>query len=246
MISSNPKVENPELYYGKRPKVREFIIQCKLKFNCKANKFDNKVKKVNYASSRCRGNAWAWIEPSIHQGWSTYTTWEGFNMVITRAFGEADSKEVARRMFKATRQGNHSAAAYWANFQHIVVDLDYNDSMYINTFNDGLHINVQRQLALLETKPTTVIDFANRAIVLDNRLFNFRTLRTRHKPQYYRDYQNVHPRSQYYPQELTSSDPKPMELDATWRFGVKDRAEEEQRRRNNEYYNCGKTGHYAA
>jgi hypothetical protein len=41
---------------------------------------------------------------------------EGFKMVITRVFGEADSKEVARRKFKAARQGNRSAAVYWADF----------------------------------------------------------------------------------------------------------------------------------
>jgi hypothetical protein len=37
-----------------------------------------------------------------------------------------------------------------------------------------------------------------------------------------------------------------MESDATCRFRLKDRSEEEKRRRNNECYNCGKTGHYAA
>jgi hypothetical protein len=174
--SSNPKVEDPELYYGERPKLRAFMTPCELKFNCEANKFDNKVKRVNYASSRCWGNDWAWIEQSISQGRSTYTTWEEFKTAITRVFGEANSKEVARRMFKAARQGNRSAAAYWADFQSITADLDYNDAMYIDQFNDGLHIDVQRQLALLDTRPTTMIEFANKAIALDNRLFNFRTL----------------------------------------------------------------------
>jgi hypothetical protein len=88
--------------------------------------------------------------------------------VITRAFGEADSKEVARRKFKSIRQGNHSAAAYWAEFQRIIANLDYNDPLYINQFNHGLHIDVQRQLALLDTRPKTMIDFTNKAIALDN------------------------------------------------------------------------------
>jgi hypothetical protein len=64
-------------------------------------------------------------------------------MAITRAFGEANSKEVARRKFKAARQGNRSAVAYWAAFQRITVDLDYNDSMYIDQFNNRLHIDIQ-------------------------------------------------------------------------------------------------------
>jgi hypothetical protein len=208
---SNPKVEDPELYYGERPKLRAFLTQCELKFNCEPNKFDLDAKKVNYMSSRCRGNAWAWIEPSITNGQSSYKTWEEFKTAITRAFGEADSKEVARRKFKSIRQGNRSAAAYWAEFQRIMADLHYNDPLYIDQFNDGLHIDVQRQLALLDTRPETMIDFANKAIALDNRLFNFRTLRTGNESQYYRDHQTGHSRNL----EPMLSDPTPMELDAT-------------------------------
>jgi hypothetical protein len=167
-MSSNPKVKDPDLYHGERSKLHAFITQCELKFNCEPNKFDSDVKRVNYASSRCRGNAWSWIEPSIARGQSMYKTWEEFKTAITRAFGEADSKEVARRKFKAIRQGNRSAVAYWAEFGRIMVDLDYNDSRYIDQFHHGVHIDVQRQLALLETRPTTMLDFANRAIALDN------------------------------------------------------------------------------
>jgi hypothetical protein len=93
---------------------------------------------------RCQGNAWVWIELSINQGKSIYTTWEEFKMAITRAFGEADSKEVARRTFKAARQGTRSVAAYWADFQCIMADLDYNDAMYIDQFNNRLHIDIQQ------------------------------------------------------------------------------------------------------
>jgi hypothetical protein len=239
---SNPKVEDPELYYGERPKLHAFLTQCELKFNCEPNKFNLDAKKVNYTSSRCRGNTWAWIKPLITKGQSSYKTWEEFKTTITRAFGEADSKEVARRKFKSIWQGNRSAAAYWAEFQRIMADLDYNDPLYINQFNDGLHIDVQRQLALLDTRPETMINFANKAIALDNRLFNFRTLRTRNEPQYYRDHQTGHSHN---PKTMLS-DPTPMELDATRRPRGKDRMEEEKRRRNNECYNCGKSGYYSA
>jgi hypothetical protein len=113
---SNPKVEDLELYYGKRPELHAFLTQSELKFNCELNKFDLDAKKVNYTSSWYRGNAWAWIEPSITKGQSCYKTWEEFKTVITQAFGEADSKGVARRKFKSIQQGNYSVAAYWAEF----------------------------------------------------------------------------------------------------------------------------------
>jgi hypothetical protein len=143
VTSSNPKVEDLDLYLGERSKLHAFITQCELKFNCEPNKFNSNVKRVNYTSSRCQGNAWSWIEPSIAQGQSMYKTWEEFKATITWVCGEVDSKEVSRRKFKAIRQGNQSAVAYWAEFQRIMVDLDYNNSMYIDQFNDGLHINIQ-------------------------------------------------------------------------------------------------------
>jgi hypothetical protein len=37
---SNPKIEDPELYYGERAKLRAFLTQCELKFNGEMNKFD--------------------------------------------------------------------------------------------------------------------------------------------------------------------------------------------------------------
>jgi aminoglycoside phosphotransferase (APT) family kinase protein len=38
--TNNPKVEDPELYYGERAKLQAFLAQCELKFNCEINKFD--------------------------------------------------------------------------------------------------------------------------------------------------------------------------------------------------------------
>jgi hypothetical protein len=108
------------------------------------------VAVAMWSSSRCRGNAWAWIEPSIKEGKSVYSTWDTFKTAISRAFGEADSNEVARRKFKIIRQGARSAAAYWAEFQRIKSDLKYNDKTYIDQFSDGLNTDVQRQLALLD------------------------------------------------------------------------------------------------
>jgi hypothetical protein len=61
----------------------------------------------------------------------------------------------------------------------------------------------------------TMIEFANRAIVLDNRLFNICILQTRNEPQYYWEYGNTYLKPLQYQLELALPDPEPMELDAT-------------------------------
>jgi hypothetical protein len=129
------KVEDPELFYGERTKLRAFLGQCELKFNCESNKFVTHTEKVNYASAHCRRVAWKWIEPSIVDGTSKYDTWAGFKTAIQRAFGEIDTKEVAKVKFNKIEQGNRSAAVYCADFQNIIADLDYNDLAYIDRFD---------------------------------------------------------------------------------------------------------------
>jgi len=121
---SQPKIEDPKLYYGDRAKLRAFLVQCELKFNCEAYRFQNDSGKVHYANSRCRGAAWKWIQPSITQGKSSFETWEEFKTAIHRAFGEIDAKEIARVKYNKIEQGAQSMALYWAEFQNIIVDLD--------------------------------------------------------------------------------------------------------------------------
>ena len=108
--TARAKVEDPELFYGERTKLRAFLVQCELKFNCESNKFVTDAEKVNYASARCRVAALKWIEPSIGNGTSKYDTWAGFKTAIQRAFGEIDAKEVAKVKFNKIEQGNRSAA----------------------------------------------------------------------------------------------------------------------------------------
>jgi hypothetical protein len=241
--ASNPKVKDPKPYYGDRAKLRSFISQCELKFQVEKARFDDDAIKIHFACSFCRGNAWAWVEPTLKKGVSIYKAWDDFRKAISKAFGEADSREVARRKLKELKQGSRSASAYWADFQRITADLDYNDAMYIDQFQDGLHLDVQRQLALLDEKPTEITEFANKAIALDNRLYNFRTLRPRNEPQFW---EHQAPRQQAPHPEQRLPDPDPMELDATRRFPYRNPADMNRRKRNGQCFNCGKIGHYSS
>jgi len=170
---NQPKVEDPEYFHGDKGRLRDFLAQCELKYNSESHKFATDANKVNYASSKCRGSAWQWVRTSIQEGQSSYTTWAAFKTALTRAFVKTDEREVALAKYRAITQGRRSAAAYWAEFQKIIADLNYGQPEYIDQFKRGLHHEVRKQLALMETLPDTIIELANQVIALDNRLFNF-------------------------------------------------------------------------
>jgi Retrotransposon gag protein/Zinc knuckle len=240
---SRPKIEDPELYFGERAKLRAFLVQCELKFNCERHKFVEEVEKVHYASSRCRGAAWKWIEPSISKGISTYKSWEEFKTAIHRAFGEIDAKEIAKVKFNKIEQGNRSTALFWAEFQNIIADLDYNDSAYIDKFDGGLPERTQTQLAMLPTRPTTITEYANKAIEIDNRLYNIRARHT--KGNLRPGYTHILPHHEK-PRETTLPDPEPMDLDATRRYRFAGRIAKPKGARfpfTEGCFNCGEKGH---
>jgi len=241
---SQPKIEDPELYYGDRAKLRAFLVQCELKFNCEAHRFQDDRGKVHYANSRCRGAAWKWIQPSITQGRSSFTTWEDFKTAIHRAFGEIDAKEIARVKYNKIEQGARSTALYWAEFQNIIADLDYNDSAYIDKFDAGLPERTQTQLAMLPAKPTTITEYANIAIEIDNKLYNIRARHTKGPPRTGPSHILPHAEKR----EHALPDPEPMDLDATRRYRFAKRphpAPAPRTSTSRECYNCGKMGHFS-
>jgi hypothetical protein len=145
--------------------------------------------------------------------------------------------------YRAITQGKRSAAAYWADFQKIIADLNYSDPAYIDQFKQGLNFEVRKQLALITDLPDTITDFASQVIALDNRLYNFRSAN---------DFRSYQPRQQNYqehtpPAPAVPRDPDAMDLDATRRnkYNRPGQARFNTTTRNNTCYQCGKPGHFA-
>lgn len=243
-----PKIEDPETFTGDRRKIRAFLTQCDLVFSAKPNTYAKEEARISYASGRLRGNAWDWVESSIVDGKSTYKTWKEFKTSLSAAFGEVDTHEIARHKLARCRQGPRSASTYWAEFQKIKNDLDYDDSYLIDAFKDGLHEEVRRQLAITENLPKEITKFAHQAISLDNKLYNYRNASTgeRRNQGWVTGYHSQFNNQTTHSQNADPYGPKPMDLDATRRGRYVNLTEAERRRRrmNNLCMSCGKPGHF--
>jgi hypothetical protein len=248
--SSNPKIKEPEAYYGERTRLRPFLAHCELKFRTEPNKFDTDEKRIAYTSSLLKGIAWSWVEPLVTGTDMATTTWAVFKTLMEKAFGEVDTREVAYEKFMKIQQGNKSAAAYWADFQKIKADIPYGDDVCVDRFRGGLHFEVKRHMAMNGVRTDVLLDFATAAIEADSRLYNLGLLGTRNEAQ-------RQPRSTFTPRETTKAglpDPEPMDLDATRRYrfagrpGNRPAGTSRSTTGGNQTplgpcYNCGRKGH---
>ena len=245
--SSNPKIKEPDPYYGERTKLRPFLAHCELKFRTEPNKFDTDEKKIAYTSSLLKGVAWSWVEPLITGTGNAATTWEEFRAAMGRAFGEVDTREVAYEKFQKIQQGTRSAAAYWAEFQKIKADLPYDDNVCVDRFRSGLHFEVRRHMTMNGTRTDVLLTYATAAIEADSRLYNLGLLGARNEPQSYQE----QPRGQTWEQkrqEPAPADPNAMELDATRRYRFAGRTWNKgtgNRPTTDRCFNCGRIGHFA-
>jgi len=124
------KVAAPDLFYGDRKKLRQFLNQVDLNLLFYAKNFQSEEQKTVYASTYLRGDAADWFEPYLRdfmnpgpQGMKGETTqifslYSNFKVIIGKIYGDIDEKREAKLKIRALRQ--HSSVSHYASqFQQL-------------------------------------------------------------------------------------------------------------------------------
>lgn len=175
------KVNNPELFTGRRDKTTNFLFQCRLVFQ--ANSGWQEQQKVTFAATYLRDAAFTWFF-NLSKAGQTFTTFESFETLLLQAFGETDLVEKSKNQLRRLRQ-TKSCAQYSTEFNNLVALIGYSDQVaLIDLYSNGLKENV-KDLLLNFPKPTTVHELQSNAIDCDERLYQRElTRRSNIKPTY--------------------------------------------------------------
>jgi transposase InsO family protein len=249
-----PRLPKAECFEGNRTKLRGFLTQMDMHMDMNKSKLPTEASRVIFVSTYLRGQAWDWFEPHIRdyygkpkEAWSMTTTdifddYANFRQHLENTFGDIDAARTAERKLQRIRQ-NHSASAYASEFLQIISYLDLPDRAYIPYFEAGLKSDVKDELARID-RPSTLDQLIKVAVKIDNR--NSERRRERQEMDQWKKGKS-HGFNRYnsgrrdYHRPARDSDPygpKPMELDAT-------REEQDERKKKNLCFNCGKPGHRA-
>lgn len=245
-----------EYFYGDKPKLKAFLIQCKLAFAADPYRFNDPESRVIFAARRLRGAAFSWFEPIINDKLDkgveadddtkyVFESFVHFEEKITQVYGEADeTRAAARKIWQLRQQG--SATQYYSLFSQIAAKLDWDDEALHAAYYNGLSDSVKDRM--IPQPPSELKDLIDRSILIDNFLYNRRQEKGGGPgPMRFGGRRaNVG-----YPRHPNRGDP--MELDLMQhgrpsrsrpgpKLGDKER---EKRKKDNLCYNCGKSGHRA-
>jgi hypothetical protein len=246
-----PKITLPEKFDGSRAKFRGFINQLKLTFQMAPSRYATDQVKIATLGSLLTGDALSWFNPFIehpesHEG--SLSSWESFNLALSSAFADSDMASAAEAKIRTLRQGRSPAVAYASKFKQTAADLSWNDVAFISQFKSGLSEDVKDMLVYQDPLPTTLEDFINLAIRLDNRIYersrDTRAKEDRLNPSFQKT-SNYNPGASANPS--ASSGPMAMDIDLVRTRREPLSPEERARRFDNQLCMfCGAAGHFKA
>ena len=101
--------------------------------------FPDEQSKMRYAFNRLRGTALGQILPHVREdGTIGLEDLPAFIQLLEAAFGDPDRVATAERKMREIKQKNREFSQYYAEFQVIAADLDWNPSALRNALRMGL------------------------------------------------------------------------------------------------------------
>lgn len=252
----NDKVNPPDVFHGDYDKLKTFKSQLGMYIWLRDSSFGSDSKKVMFAISYMRGNAYNWIEGRMNT-WlmegahapqevlNVFTNFNTFLQALDQHFGNVNEKHLAEKQLLSLQQKT-DAARYATEFQRIAAILGWNDEALRTKFFAGLKPDVRAHLRLKEDQPTTMDDLIKESIKIDATLFENKMDR-KGKGFVYKPNQGQPRRSMDY------YGPQPMEIDklqkGPWKPKGKKGPKQDRNRKSSApkgtCYNCGKPGHFA-
>jgi Retrotransposon gag protein/Zinc knuckle len=242
-------------FHGNRTKLRAFLLQLKMVFALRPNRYPMEADKVLFATMHLKDSAFAWFEPIAtdyleckredqeRETREIFANFGTFEERIKQVFGTADEERAAARQIHQIKQTG-SAAQYYSLFQQVAARLDWDDKALAAAFYNGLKDHVKEKM---DEPPEEYQDLVGKAIKIDNRAFERRMEkkgRTGYVPYYGGN--NRGAKDPGDPMDLSTMDQgKGPSRPKRFRGRNRKDDERENRKKKNLCYVCGKPGHKA-
>jgi len=131
--------DSPDFSESDRTQLRGWIAQLRMVIRHKPTSFPDEQSKMRYAFNCLRGVALGQILPQVREDRTIrLEDLPALTQLLEAAFGDPDRVATAERKMREIKQQNRVFSQYYAEFQIIAADLDWNPSALRNALRMGL------------------------------------------------------------------------------------------------------------
>ncbi|QRW23611.1 Retrotransposable element Tf2 protein [Rhizoctonia solani] len=170
---STVKVDHPDAFKGKIGSEAKQWLTCMLAWvRLNQRQFPSDLEVLSFLLMNMTEAAGAWAHPHLDQLGShraLIQTVDEFKVEFLAAFGNPDATRAAERKITSLTQTG-TCAKYITKLCTLQMELDWNDAALCGQFAQGLHWEVQKQIATRERQPHTLRELQDAALIIDNAL----------------------------------------------------------------------------
>ncbi|QRW17316.1 Retrotransposon-derived protein PEG10 [Rhizoctonia solani] len=170
---STVKVDHPDAFKGKIGLEAKQWLTRMLAWVClNQRQFPLDMEVLSFLLMNMTEAAGAWAHPYLDQLGShcaIIQSVDDFKIKFLAAFGNPDATRAAEQKITSLTQTG-TCAKYITKFRTLQMELDWNNAALCSQFTQGLHWEVQKQIATRERQPQTLRELQDAALIIDNAL----------------------------------------------------------------------------
>jgi hypothetical protein len=182
-ISHEPKrstkLPDPLIFEGRDQDLDSWLSRMRNKLLANGDHYPTDSLQIAYTESRIGGEAARHIAPRLRAtALNRFRTAEEILDYLTQVYGDPDRRHTAQRAYLKLYQGRRSFAEFWAEFQRLAAELDYNQTSMIDDLRFKLNPSLQNALVHVPD-PTDIYEFARTCQRVDQRLKDIQAVQAR-------------------------------------------------------------------
>ena len=140
------KVPDAPMFNGSRAKFRGFAAQLRLKLFSDPRRYPTPALRTAYAFNRLEDRALEQILPYVSEAGIALDDVEDLIRVLQNAFADPDAAATARERLQSLKQGNKEFSSYFAEFQMLIAELDWDQNAKMDALREGLSIELHDRM----------------------------------------------------------------------------------------------------
>ena len=164
------KIPDPPIFEGKEQDVENWLSRMRNKLQANLDHYLTDHLQITYAESRIGGDAAKHIAPRMRAtALNRFETAEEIFDLLYQVYGDPDRRHTAQREYSKLYQGRKPFSEFWAEFQRLAAELEYNQTSLIDDLRHKLNPNLQTAL-INAPDPIDLYSFAKDCQRVDQRL----------------------------------------------------------------------------